>query len=233
MLSGAAITALLVAGCWVPGTALPYPRESRLLYTETIVTSVISGAPPGARLIRAKGDLPPLIDRLVHNATNIRRNIVDTFRCDGRVYGYYADQDNDCQIFHICVPMEQLFPDLYDAQDIYQFSFICPAYTIFTQDAMVCAWVDMAFPCSEAHLLYDRNNHFFVVPAEEVYRETVTPTSESVSSPLTVASARSETVTTLPMSTAQLPPLLPKTVQPEELPPEILLFETLPVTQLP
>lgn len=48
-------------------------------------------------------------------------------------YGYYADQDNECQIFHICVPMKQLFPDLYDDTDILQFSFICPKHTIFTQ----------------------------------------------------------------------------------------------------
>ncbi|KAK8729980.1 hypothetical protein OTU49_008418 [Cherax quadricarinatus] len=224
------LTVCLLTGCWVSGApSIPYLRESRRLYTETIATSVISSAPPGARLFSAKGDLPPLINRLVQNATNIRRNIVDTFRCDGRVYGYYADQDNECQIFHICVPMEQLFPDLYDAHDIYQFSFICPAYTIFTQDAMVCAWVDMAFPCSEAHLLYDRNNHFFVVPAEEVYRENSVTTTALVSTPEPVL-LRTASVPSSTLSTTELPkPLTPETLLPEALPPET----PQPETQLP
>ena len=29
----------------------------------------------------------------------------ETFTCDGRGYGYYADVDNDCRIFHVCVPI--------------------------------------------------------------------------------------------------------------------------------
>lgn len=26
---------------------------------------------------------------------------VDTFSCEGKAYGYYADVDNECQLFHI------------------------------------------------------------------------------------------------------------------------------------
>ncbi|XP_071536498.1 uncharacterized protein [Panulirus ornatus] len=174
MLKSVILSVLVVR--WVWSVTIQYPRESRLLYTKTIATSIISSAPPGARLISTRGDLPPLIERLIQNATDIRQNIVDTFHCKGRVYGYYADQDNKCQIFHICVPMQQLFPDLYDSQDIYQFSFICPAHTIFTQDAMVCAWKDSAFPCSMAHQLYDRNNHFFIVSAEAVQKTSASDT---------------------------------------------------------
>ncbi|XP_045139019.1 uncharacterized protein LOC123520626 isoform X2 [Portunus trituberculatus] len=155
------------------------PQETRLQYARTIATSILSRTPPGAQLIGARGDLPPLIDRLVYNASSIRRNIVDTFDCNGRVYGYYADQDNDCQIFHICVPMQQLFPDLYDFEDIFHFSFICPGYTIFSQDSMTCDWEDWAFPCPQASELYHRNNHFFVVPAEDVQRTSTTPSSTS------------------------------------------------------
>ncbi|KAK4303528.1 hypothetical protein Pmani_024470 [Petrolisthes manimaculis] len=148
------------------------PQESRLQYARTIASSVLSRAPPGAQLIGARGEVQPLVNRLIQNASSIRQNIVDTFSCVDRVYGYYADQANECQIFHICVPMQQLFPDLYDTNDIFHFSFICPGYTIFTQDAMVCAWQDYAFPCSEAHHLYHRNNHFFVVPAEDVPKDS-------------------------------------------------------------
>jgi hypothetical protein len=28
-----------------------------------------------------------------------------TFSCDNRVYGYYADVDNNCQLFHVCFPV--------------------------------------------------------------------------------------------------------------------------------
>ncbi|KAG7157739.1 U-scoloptoxin(01)-Er1a-like 10 [Homarus americanus] len=168
--------------------------------------------------------------------------------CGGRrvVYGYYADQDNDCQIFHICVPMQQLFPDLYDAEDIYQFSFICPAYTIFTQDAMVCAWVDSAFPCSEAHHLYDRNNNFFVVPAEEVYREapvsTTTTTTTTTTASTTTTSTRKpvsrpfwtyfrSTLASSPKPTTQFTPTVNQPITPQiELlpPPSTLPPETTP-----
>lgn len=43
------------------------------------------------------------------------------------------------------------------------------------QDSMTCDWEDSAFPCPQAPQLYDRNNHFFVVPAEDVQRTNSTP----------------------------------------------------------
>lgn len=64
---------------------LKLPLESRLQYARTIASSILSRAPPGARLIGARGELPPLVSRLVQNASSIRHNIVDTFSCSGRV----------------------------------------------------------------------------------------------------------------------------------------------------
>lgn len=32
-------------------------------------------------------------------------NLKTTFKCDNRPYGYYADVDNDCKIFHVCQPI--------------------------------------------------------------------------------------------------------------------------------
>lgn len=49
------------------------------------------------------------------------------------MYGYYADQDNDCQIFHVCLPLQQLYPDNFTQPITFQFSFICPEYTRFSQ----------------------------------------------------------------------------------------------------
>ena len=66
---------------------------------------------------------------LPSNASAIRPNIVDTFQCDNRIYGYYADVDNDCQVFHICYPV--VLAD--DTAQMFKWSFICPEETIFNQ----------------------------------------------------------------------------------------------------
>ena len=61
---------------------------------------------------------------LPNNATSIRENIVDTFSCEGRIYGYYADMENECQVFHVCLPQQR---------GSSRWSFICPAETVFNQ----------------------------------------------------------------------------------------------------
>ena len=66
---------------------------------------------------------------LVSDADTIRDNIVDEFTCDGRGYGYYADVANDCQLFHVCYPVQ--YPD--GQQEMFKWSFICPNQTIFDQ----------------------------------------------------------------------------------------------------
>ena len=66
---------------------------------------------------------------LVSDADSIRENIVDEFTCDGRVYGYYADVANDCQLFHVCYPVQ--YPD--GQEEMIKWSFICPNQTIFDQ----------------------------------------------------------------------------------------------------
>ncbi|KAK7078467.1 hypothetical protein SK128_012655 [Halocaridina rubra] len=163
------------------GVAIDFARDVCDTYDNQIANSIIDRVPSKSQFFRMKGNVPSLSERLIDNFTTVRENIVDSFSCQNRVYGYYADQDNDCQIFHICVPMQQLFPDLYCADDVFQFSFICPKHTVFSQESMVCDWADSAFPCSEADKLYDRNKLFFVVPEEDVQREsafaTTTPTS--------------------------------------------------------
>jgi len=52
-----------------------------------------------------------------------------SFTCSGLVYGgYYADQDQDCQVFHVCLQGED------------SVSFLCPNGTIFAQDRFICDW---------------------------------------------------------------------------------------------
>jgi len=138
-------------------------------FARKIVEGMLKSVRGGAGLIGARGNYGPvpLIDKLIDNATLIRENLVEGFNCTGMRYGYYADQLNDCQVFHVCVNMEQIFPSLYTAKDTYHFSFICPKYTIFSQDSMVCASNTSAVPCGEAHKLYYMNQNFFVVSNDD------------------------------------------------------------------
>ncbi|XP_068251069.1 serine-rich adhesin for platelets-like [Palaemon carinicauda] len=175
-------------------------------YVDDISLKVISSVDRKSKLIQARGsEVSSLIGRLIENATAIRQDIVDTFTCEGRVYGYYADQDNDCQIFHVCLPMQQLYPEMYCEEDIFHFSFICPLSTIFNQEAMVCDWTKNAFPCSEADQLYARNNLFFVVPEEDVQRESslTSSTSPAPKRPSLCCSNRKTTTVSQPDSFRQ------------------------------
>ena len=70
---------------------------------------------------------------MVADSNSIRENIVDEFTCDGRSYGYYADVANDCQLFHVCYPVQ--YPD--GQEEMFKWSFICPNQTIFDQ-VIIC-----------------------------------------------------------------------------------------------
>ncbi|KAK2588993.1 hypothetical protein KPH14_001842 [Odynerus spinipes] len=86
--------------------------------------------------------------QLPDNATLIRENIVDTFSCKDRIYGYYADIENDCQIFHVCLPQ---------SRNVARYSFICPAETVFNQATFVCTRTEESIPCEESEKYYNLN----------------------------------------------------------------------------
>ena len=90
--------------------------------------------------------------RLPSDSESIRSNIVDSeFSCVDRQPGYYADIDNDCQIFHRCVENQKAI-----------YSFICPEQTIFNQKALVCVWNNsMDFDCEDSDDYYDESNQAF------------------------------------------------------------------------
>ncbi|XP_068250459.1 uncharacterized protein [Palaemon carinicauda] len=145
----------------------PRPAGKEFLL-DAQVGSVLRNAPYGSQLFKTVPQIPALMQRLPDNSTLIRPNIVDTFTCEGRSYGYYGDVDNGCQIFHVCLPLQQLYPLNFTSPITYTFSFICPAETVFSQDAMVCAWESEALPCEFAPDLYWMNKNFFrVVPDTE------------------------------------------------------------------
>jgi len=66
-----------------------------------------------------------------------------SFTCSGLVFGgYYADPDQDCQVFHVCLHGGgQDGPDGQDGQDdLSAASFLCPNGTLFAQDRFICDW---------------------------------------------------------------------------------------------
>ncbi|XP_068201756.1 U-scoloptoxin(01)-Cw1a-like [Palaemon carinicauda] len=81
-----------------------------------------------------------------------------TFSCDNLPYGYYADTDNDCQVFHVCLPIADEIGALVETA---HFTFVCGNQTIFSQESLTCASPEDAFPCSEARTLYELSNADF------------------------------------------------------------------------
>lgn len=79
--------------------------------------------------------LPAQLLTLPSNATSIRLDISDSFSCEGREYGYYADVENDCQLFHVCLPIT--YSDGH--RQTFRWSFICPEETIFNQVSIYVA----------------------------------------------------------------------------------------------
>jgi hypothetical protein len=77
--------------------------------------------------------------------------VKQTFNCEGKEYGYYADVDNACQIFHICLPVQD---DAGKIIETNQWSFVCGNQTVFDQQTLTCNYPTDAFPCEESATLY-------------------------------------------------------------------------------
>ncbi|KAG7210020.1 hypothetical protein KM043_011600 [Ampulex compressa] len=107
---------------------------------------------------------------LPDNATLIRENIVDSFTCQDRIYGYYADMENECQIFHVCLPQ---------ARGSIRWSFICPAETVFNQATFVCTRTENSIPCEESEKYYSLNEDI----GKEVEEEEENDVADSTKAP--------------------------------------------------
>ncbi|KAH8302823.1 hypothetical protein KR044_010934 [Drosophila immigrans] len=130
------------------------PQESE---TETETQSVAA---------TAEAEAAPLVGTLTlpSNATSIRADITDSFSCANKSYGYYADVENDCQIFHVCLPVT--YAD--GKENTFRWSFICPEETIFSQESFTCMRrEDMTIECEESYRYYELNSNFGVPMEEE------------------------------------------------------------------
>jgi len=75
------------------------------------------------------------------------------FSCEGREYGYYADAANACQLFHICLPLED---DAGAVIETAQWTFICGNGTMFDQGTLTCNYPQDSVPCEQAEQFYNQ-----------------------------------------------------------------------------
>merc|ERR550525_896318 len=75
----------------------------------------------------------------------------DTFSCEVQGYGYYADVQSGCQVFHICLPIEDNEGAVIETA---KWSFFCGNGTVFDQETLTSNFPDNAFPCEESPSLY-------------------------------------------------------------------------------
>lgn len=165
---------------------------------------------------------------LPSNATSIRSDIKDNFSCDGKAYGYYADVDNDCQIFHVCLPVT--YPDGKGQQ--FRWSFICPEDTTFNQvtfelsankqklqivhdysivlfqEAFTCVRTDeMPFSCADSEHFYDLNRYLGLRDevSEEIGNNALDATSKNESRLKISDRRQSLRITSTPSTTTTTP----------------------------
>lgn len=75
-------------------------------------------------------------------------------------YGYYADADNECRVFHVCNPVRR--GDRVVAE---KYSFICGNLTVFDQLSQTCTFPDNAVPCGNAAEFFYLNERIGVEDA--------------------------------------------------------------------
>ncbi|XP_076354793.1 uncharacterized protein LOC143249205 [Tachypleus tridentatus] len=79
-----------------------------------------------------------------------------TFSCYGKPFGYYADPNNECKIYHVCRPVAD---NTGNVMRYLRYSFVCPNQTMFDQHYLVCTYPHQAVPCSNiSDYLYVNEN---------------------------------------------------------------------------
>ncbi|XP_053956752.1 titin [Anastrepha ludens] len=149
------LTLLLVclSGCCLAGPLHGVKRNVPIVLQEEEVEAERPAPEP---LAPEYPEMPSTLT-LPSNATSIRTDITDNFSCDDKVYGYYADVENDCQIFHVCLPVT--YAD--GKENTFRWSFICPEETVFSQDSFTCMRrEDMAITCEDSVNYYELNRNF-------------------------------------------------------------------------
>jgi len=91
-----------------------------------------------------------------------------SFSCQDRGYGYYADVSNNCQLFHVCDPIAD---EIGAVKEINHFTFMCGNGTLFNQRTLVCQHTALSPPCEQSVDIYERSNSYFGQKIEREFEE--------------------------------------------------------------
>ncbi|XP_050695159.1 U-scoloptoxin(01)-Cw1a-like [Eriocheir sinensis] len=120
-----------------------------------VVWVAASAALPTLLHPRPRRDSTPTLYNLPSNASLILGDIRTGFDCANLPYGYYADEANNCTVFHVCLPYI-----IFDEIVTRQFSFFCGEGTVFDQQRLVCVHPRDSLPCSQAAAARTANEYF-------------------------------------------------------------------------
>ncbi|CAL1290734.1 unnamed protein product [Larinioides sclopetarius] len=81
--------------------------------------------------------------------------------------GYYADVDNNCQIFHVC----HTVVNMDGSSEMLQWSFFCGNQTVFNQFSFTCSYPEDAVPCGSARDFYYLNANLGAGPNVPFHNE--------------------------------------------------------------
>ncbi|CAL1290732.1 unnamed protein product [Larinioides sclopetarius] len=123
-----------------------------------IVLSTLALSLAVSRSKRAAYDLPDGAELIVGAVRT-------TFVCSNE--GYYADIDNNCQIFHVC--HTAVHAD--GTAEMQQWSFMCGNQTVFNQFSFTCSSYEDAVPCGSSGDFFYLNANLYAGPNVDFHNE--------------------------------------------------------------
>ncbi|XP_022241039.1 uncharacterized protein LOC106458952 [Limulus polyphemus] len=124
-----------------------------------------------------------------------------TFSCYGKPFGYYADPNNECKIYHVCRPVTD---NAGNVKQYLRYSFVCPNQTVFDQHSLVCTYPHQAVPCSNvSEYLYVNENFGKQGPGPEL---TMAPGDVSSSRLVPDTTGNYNDITANPLPSGPTPP---------------------------
>ncbi|GFU29277.1 chitin-binding type-2 domain-containing protein [Nephila pilipes] len=132
------------------GQDILYSLKMKLCLALLFVSGLALSA-AASRSKRAAYDLPDGAELLVGAVRT-------SFVCNNE--GYYADIDNNCQIFHVCHTVTHAD----GKSDMLQWSFLCGNQTIFNQFSFTCTSPEDAVPCGSASDFFYLNGNIHAGP---------------------------------------------------------------------
>ena len=86
----------------------------------------------------------------------VQEHLLTPFSCTGRRFGYFADIQHNCKIYHVCNPLAG--PSEPEGT---HYTFNCPATTLFDQRYHTCVPESLALDCSQSESYFTQTETRF------------------------------------------------------------------------